>query len=420
MTHLLSARSAVAHAHAWDLFAHMRYVAHPNPDALMYVTMIRACASSSLSAGGEPERALDLFTEMLTDSKHPPTADAYVAVILACARSGREQYVREAFRLAKEMIDAHRDARGIPAFAPDRRLFAALLEAAKRVGDIARTRWLLAEMVKQSVVRGAVGDIMDAPVLPERAIREDMMVHVFHAYAAYKPAFKRSMATIVKEKDAKECKESGAATDATSSASEAQADTPDAPAPESKAEESKAVTTNTDAAFMRLPPQSHAEVVHEVQLLFTRIVAHTQRGEGVFAHVELTPRLLNAYLAVHYAHAPLETWRDLFRTVYAELGVPRNAWTYVDVLERCARAKKERDERRMAATFAEEVWGEWVALERAWRSGEAGDASARLVERAHAAMVRVYALYVLSAFHFYVCDANSQVARASSTARWTS
>ncbi|KAI5986022.1 hypothetical protein EDC04DRAFT_2826574, partial [Pisolithus marmoratus] len=37
---------SAARAHAWDLFAHMRYVAHPTPDAYLYAMMIRACGSA--------------------------------------------------------------------------------------------------------------------------------------------------------------------------------------------------------------------------------------------------------------------------------------------------------------------------------------------------------------------------------------
>ncbi|KAG1854555.1 hypothetical protein F4604DRAFT_1801661 [Suillus subluteus] len=40
---------------SWDLFAHMRYVAHPTPDAYLYALMIRACTSAPLSP--EPEHA---------------------------------------------------------------------------------------------------------------------------------------------------------------------------------------------------------------------------------------------------------------------------------------------------------------------------------------------------------------------------
>ncbi|KAG1810342.1 uncharacterized protein HD556DRAFT_1319543 [Suillus plorans] len=52
-----------ANSQAWDLFAHMRYVAHPTPDAHLYALVIRTCASTFLSP--EPKRALDLWTEML-------------------------------------------------------------------------------------------------------------------------------------------------------------------------------------------------------------------------------------------------------------------------------------------------------------------------------------------------------------------
>ncbi|KAF5382826.1 hypothetical protein D9757_007323 [Collybiopsis confluens] len=49
-----------ARAQAWDLFAHMRYVSHPDPDALLYTQMIRACASpytSPLSSASSASRS---------------------------------------------------------------------------------------------------------------------------------------------------------------------------------------------------------------------------------------------------------------------------------------------------------------------------------------------------------------------------
>jgi hypothetical protein len=110
---------SLAHMQAWDLFAHMRYVAHLQPDTLLFTQMIHACA---LPTPAEPERALDLFTEMTIDRGILPTAGAYNPAILACARSGSKVYVNEAFRLAKEMLDAHRaDA---TRSAPIRRLLA--------------------------------------------------------------------------------------------------------------------------------------------------------------------------------------------------------------------------------------------------------------------------------------------------------
>ena len=383
--------TSVAHAHAWDLFAHMRYVAHPTPDVFLYSTMIRACARSSVSPSCEPERALDLFTEMTVDNQIPPTSSAYNAVILACARSGRVEYVNEAFRLAKEMLDAHRDARGESLFAPELRLFCALLEGAKRVGDLPRARWILAEMVNDSLRSGDASD--HVKVDPERAIHDAAMVHIFHAYAAYKPPFERSMAAIVEhpaESVAVGQTESGEGEQTSQEQSRA-------------AEEQKtAITTDGDEAFSRLPPQSHAEVVYEARVLFSRILDDHRRNlqliregsqerDGIFGYVQLKPKLLNAYLSVHYRHAPLEDWIKLYRTLHPGLGVPRAAMTYIEVLERCARGRSE--ERNVTLPLAEEVWAELKTLEDRWRTRTSDQTglNARLVERAYVAMIRILA-----------------------------
>ena len=58
-----------------------------------------------------------------------------------------------------------------------RRTFCALLEGAKRVGDLAKVRWILAEIVAEWM-RAARGDARDAVV-----VDEEIMTHVFHAYA---------------------------------------------------------------------------------------------------------------------------------------------------------------------------------------------------------------------------------------------
>ncbi|KAI9435830.1 hypothetical protein H4582DRAFT_2059299 [Lactarius indigo] len=352
---LFRTSSSKAHAQAWDLFAHMRYVAHPLPDDVLYTQMIRACG---LPTPAEPERALDLFTEMTVDCGIPPTAGAYDAVIIACARSGSKVYVNEAFRLAKEMLDAHRDARGRGTFHPVSRTFGALLEGAKRIGDLGRTRWILAEMVEV------------ARQNPEVVVDERIMTHVFHAYAAYKPPFRRSMAPLVA----------------------------DAAVPPSRSEEpieetassSSPVETASPPSFAHLPPQSSAEVLNEARALFARFSRSSSLSSQTGAEalpalpdVRVTPRLLNAYLSVLYAHASLESAHEAFRTVFAQERLVRDGFTFVEALERCAREHTVSS----ARGFAEDAWREWVGLENSSQI-----VSVQHIQRAYAARIRILAL----------------------------
>lgn len=120
ITHLFSVGTSASKVHAWDLFSHMRYVAHPVPDVHLYALMIRACAYSPSPSGAGPahqskgqereqttpyphtptlsgtalvgpERAMDLWTEMTMDHRLEPSKAAYDAIVLACARSGRDR-----------------------------------------------------------------------------------------------------------------------------------------------------------------------------------------------------------------------------------------------------------------------------------------------------------------------------------------
>ncbi|EPQ55844.1 hypothetical protein GLOTRDRAFT_138607 [Gloeophyllum trabeum ATCC 11539] len=357
ITALLSLPSAAARAHAWDLFAHMRYAAHPQPDALLYALMIRACPPD------EPQRALDLWAEMTLDARLEPTRGAYNAAIRALARSGEEAYVREAFRLAREMMDGWRDARGVPRFEPDERTFCALLEGAKRLGDLARVRWILAEMVKEREGREGV------------VIGEEVMMHVFHAYAAYRPPFKRTDTRIVEGE--REGEPSGA-----EERGEEEAAQQHEPGP---------VVASEGKTLSHVPPQSHGETVREAAFLFSRI---TEPRDGAprnpFAAVALTTRLLNSYLSVHFAHAPLADARALWRTLFAAHGVQKSARTYVEALECCAGGRQRKREKGEAAAFAREIWREWRGVEARWRQGEEGTGvHPRMVERMHAAMIRV-------------------------------
>ncbi|KAI0246335.1 hypothetical protein BJV78DRAFT_1286525 [Lactifluus subvellereus] len=380
---LFRTSSSLAHAQAWDLFSHMRYVAHPRPDALLFTQMIHACA---LPTPAEPERALDLFTEMTIDRGIPPTAGAYTAAILACARSGSKVYANEAFRLAKEMLDSHRDARGRGAFHPDSHTFAALLESAKRIGDLGRVRWILAEMVEVSRRNPESKDVV---------VDERIMTHVFHSYAAYKPPFNRSMAPLADQNDNKGDADITGASPTTLAS-------PTEPVGSSAVdrEPSAAVEMPQESSFAHLPPQSRSEVLGEIRALFSRI-SHSSHSSPTprtcpppgplpaLPDVHATPRLLNAYLSALYAHASLEAAHEAFRTTFAERGLEKDAVTLVEALERCACARRGR-ERASVSGFAEDAWREWTRLEN--DTSPTRRASARHVQRAYSARVRVLAL----------------------------
>ncbi|KAJ7160978.1 hypothetical protein C8R46DRAFT_357307 [Mycena filopes] len=371
---LYSTHLSVARAQAWDLFSHMRYVAHPTPDVVLYTAMIRACASPVGTAhSSEPERALDLWTEMTVEQKLTPTVGSYNAVILACARSGRKMYVNEAFRIAKEMLDAHRDAYGRSAYMPDRRTLCALLEGAKRIGDLARARWILADLVKN-----------DASA--EEGVNEEIMMHVFHAYTSYIPPFTRSLAKVVP----------GRAQDASASTA------PETEVTESSDSAKAPSSVGLSARFTRIPPQTGNEVIEEVQALFQRVLEDTGRdqerstadsvfpGQAKFKHVDLSVRLVNSYLSVHYQHSSLEASEVLFWEVFDRVGLTPDARSYLEALERCGRSKRGR-ERAVGLDFAEKVWAKWLALEDAGRA-HAHPVDSRMVERAHVAFMRVLAL----------------------------
>jgi hypothetical protein len=397
---LTSVPSSLAKAQAWDLFSHMRYVAHPIPDAVIYKLMILACARTPPSGGtgdSEPQRALDLFTEMTVDNGIPPTREVYNAVILACARSGETEFVNEAFRLAKEMLDGHRDALGRPTFPPNNALFGALLQGAKRIRDLPRARWILAEMV-QIIVRkhhARVDDGMEIREGDKVALTGNMMVHVFHAYASYRVPFRRSVTRIAEDRGDKieTVPQEPTSSDSLKGSTDA---------PETKVDDKQAgkiVTADTDPRFDSIPPQSRGEVLAEAKNLFEGILHDTQRSQVppskpdeeslmLFKNVGVSTELLNAYLSVHYCHGGVSVSRNLFKTLFEEIAVKRNFLSYVEALEACAIWSSLQSRRDSILEFAEEVWG--LLQKDVSVHGEMFSTQVRLLERANLALIRVF------------------------------
>lgn len=375
---------SAARAHAWDLFAHMRYVAHPTPDAYLYAMMMRACGS----AGGrvEPERALDLWTEM-QESGVEPTRGAYEAIVLVLGRAGKG-WLSEGMRLAREMRERYPERER-----NQRRMWCALLEGCKRVGDLNRARWILAEALRSNTSE-------DGGSSRSSSVDAKMLTHIFHTYASYKPPFSRTATRLVDT-----ASHPGAPGQSEACASQTELPLQDQ------------LCMDPTPTFPPLPPQTPSDVLAEVQALFDRILRDADSNTipisrylsrpdqgayagdpltGKFAGVELRPALVNAYLSVFYVHATVERSIEAFRSLFgtsSQTGMLEgDAHTYLDALERCAVAKKE--ERGAVLSWAKEVWAEWVRIETKAGSEGYNDVGrwARMVERAHAAMRRVLLL----------------------------
>jgi hypothetical protein len=344
--------------------------------------MIRACASPvSIRYPSEPEKALDLWTEMTQDQRISPTVGSYNAIILACAKSGTKRFINEALRLTRQMLDSHRDAHGFPAFMPDIKTFCALLEGAKRIGDLGRARWILVELVRGQGVNAK--EEADPKNNKQVEINEEVMMHMFHAYAAYSPPFQRAATTLLEEQ----------------------------PKPEQQQQQvSQPLITTIEAddrpSFAHIPPQSRQEVIREVKALFQRIIEDRNSANPTatatsslpfsdrkFKNVDITTRFLSSYLSVFYRHASLETSQEMFWKIFEEHGVLRSLRVYVEALERCGNAKRK-IEREVALKFADELWIKWCEAEQKLKiqTHDKKPVDPRLIERAHVAMVRVLAM----------------------------
>lgn len=371
---LLAQNQPHSRALAWDMFAHMRYVAHPVPDAQLYSVMLRACANASPDS--QVERAVDLWTEMRQDNKIAPTKEAYNGLILSCARAAKdgEGWANEAFRLAREMLDAYRA--GNASLRPDNETFTALLESAKRTGDLGRARWILAELVG-AYESGRKDDVVDL------APNESVMANVFQVYASYQPPNLRNMTRVAPSRSSP-------------SASDEKLDSPPTTSSSNvvKKEVEESPRTNT--------PQSHAEAAAEASIVFERILSErvaatnpsysdSPTSSPVFDRVQPTTHLFNSYLSVHLSHSSLAKARDVYKDIFSlsidDRVIRKSPRTFVLAMERCARAKGKY-ELEVAEVWIKELWEEWS------ESGleKLASTSPRNIEKIWSAMIRVLTL----------------------------
>jgi len=156
--------------------------------------IIESCSNVILP---EPERALDLWTEMTIDNKIPPDVHSFNAIIHAVGAV--KKFYLESFKLMRQMLDFYHtsvpDSAQRAMYTPNRATFENLLVGAKKNGDIARTRWILTEMIRFSNHPGMRNNGED--ISPTART----MVSIFNAYAASKPNIAKGDLNFVKEKE---------------------------------------------------------------------------------------------------------------------------------------------------------------------------------------------------------------------------
>ncbi len=347
---------------AWDLFSHMRLVAHPVPFRDIYSTMIRACGNAG---DPQPERARDLWIEMTTEGeKIVPQSEEYDAIVRALS-STKTEYL-EAFELLRQMIARHQDAVLVPfedapssawsRYVPTVATFTALLEGTKRAGDLGRARWIVSEVVRLMRASEAMGEKRLAG--PD----EEMMAGLFMTYAAWKPMIKREGLKI-SGSDAKEAEETQ------------EADGLEVDIIADTANTGSLVQYDSQGSSLPSSPRSSADAIREADALFDQTLEATaihgsQRihSSSSMRSVHLNPRLVNSYLSVHLAHAPsvgaardawLSTWTRV-KSVRSSVGP--NGWSYLMVLERCSSGSRgglTTEDRAEAFKWGKQVWEEY-------------------------------------------------------------
>ncbi|KAE8257042.1 hypothetical protein A4X13_0g2619 [Tilletia indica] len=402
-----SASRAVQSA-AWSIFYHMRLAVHPIPDTPLYSLMLHACAQGvpqpsdvipiakntlpvvravrKIRKPGQPDamRALDLFREMTTAYNVSPNAEIYNNLILSCCRSGDREHYHEAFRLLRQMLQRSEEASRVDEtlagvlwnpdslkgedpgpsqagkastlrFTPDRYTFHAFLQGCARHGDLARARWVLAEMIRAASyfqrirARMVQEGLMDLPAddprmrhlteLDECRPSSETLSHVFYAYASYQaPAHRQQVkvvGSVAKGKKGKskkgEAEEDASVAADTSLASETNlsgntgtsASQPENAVQSTLEGQSAPTDINTiedEAAstFTLDVPQTSAEVLRELRALMARIISDREiaaasaagtdstESEGpvsVLGTVQPSSFMLNAYLSAVMAHS---------------------------------------------------------------------------------------------------------------------
>jgi hypothetical protein len=296
-------------------------------------------------------------------------------VLSVRVRGGTQEYYYEALRYMRRMLDDN--------VLPSRHTFHALLEGAKKHGDLARARWMLVKMVT------AGGEVSPT---------EKTLALVLQTYASYRPeergaARKKRMATKQVDGDAATTRprpspDLTTAQDPTTLPSSTFDSADVAPSltdhsSSSSSSSTQAVIEMLGEASLAYPgplPQTAAETVTEARNLMLQVVdvsvlsppssssdvvdAPTPQRDpsipSMFTSVEPSTFLLNSYLSVLNSHAPLPSSLSFFNSAYSLLSLPKNRHTFAITMRRLEISQGSDRHKEKAAKEAEGVWEEWL------------------------------------------------------------
>ncbi|CAO1623700.1 unnamed protein product [Jaminaea pallidilutea] len=404
---------------AWDLWYRMRLNAHPKPDATMWSSMLRACALGSTpsrhsnisymegdrGAGkrtgpipgmpmiakrpAQTEAAMDLFHEMTVVEGIRASPACYDRLIFTlCKDSGSSSSYLEGFKIFGEMISLAKES-GLKSYEPTRMTYNALLEGCLRQKDIVRSRWVIAEMIRSSAPLWSHNH--EGRTWSELARMETRMPDaeslgkLFLTYAAWRPPSIRLAQTRNKPRQEVNTHDEVVETDAAADDSQSRETSEDiAAADEEATSESRTLSQpamdEAASEFSSRPPATSAEVVRELRGLLSRAIADQaprQEGSGPsaivgpFSRVEISTRLLNAYLNALSTHLPrgqrLATLLALTRgpeSLFARLQQPHNGRTMRTLLQACtADASIGEARSKEISAAADWAWSQWRAME---------------------------------------------------------
>jgi len=312
---VIKALLPISRSSAWNLFAHMRLVAHTTPNLQAYNLMLSACSTGQHPS---PERAVDLYEEM-QEHKIQPDIFTFTALIRTCSRTrraGEESYYLRGIEFLRQMLDA--------GLTPDRSTLHAIMDGARRVGDLSRARWIFYK-VAVSPWKESVDDVTAALL--------------FQTYAT----FKVQPAPLLRERLREGRK---LATD-------------------------QALDKDIAVPLDNLPsplPRTAEEVVQQVRALMASSLASkgldtsllfrdgNLQPSPVFESIKLTPLLLNSFLLAHQRGSHIfSKCLLLYEKLFKLASVPKNGYSYELIMQSCEKP----NDRQLGLETARKCFAEW-------------------------------------------------------------